>query len=301
MEKAPERRFADGEEMRAALRNWRRIHMGMDEADGLHSDTQSMEIGIERPARTPPWFWGLGLLTLMVVAGVWWTERGGTEPESEANGPVVEPAPELAAEPVPEDMSLATVRVALESEPTGAEVWFGGEVIGRTPLEQDLTIRIGLGTVWREFSLKKEGYQTKVLRLDLSRGSASGSVSLRPKESPEPSPMTKRTDPKPGRAKKNGASSPVRTAATPVEVSKSVQESSISVYVVDGVEFTEAQAMRALERANSLDLAGLKALGIRAQQANVVLEKRPYSSIGGLGATPGIGPVTLRNLRGDEK
>lgn len=89
-----------------------------------------------RVARGAPWLacWGVG-----VLCGLWWAK--GTEPPPKTvAAPVATPtavalpvAPVVVEAPIvaPQKTCLANV----QTEPTGAEVYWGEELVGRTPLE----------------------------------------------------------------------------------------------------------------------------------------------------------------------
>jgi DNA uptake protein ComE-like DNA-binding protein len=67
--------------------------------------------------------------------------------------------------------------------------------------------------------------------------------------------------------------------------------------VADGVSFTPPQARRTLALINAADKDGLLRAGVAPRQANLILDKRPFSSIEDFAATPYVGEKTVSALR----
>ncbi|MEZ4364729.1 MAG: hypothetical protein R2939_00410 [Kofleriaceae bacterium] len=65
----------------------------------------------------------------------------------------------------------------------------------------------------------------------------------------------------------------------------------------DGVSFTSAQAAAALRAANMATAAELGAAGITGSPRTRVLAGRPWSTLGQVAGTAGIGPATMTKLR----
>jgi hypothetical protein len=262
MAKDPGHRFADARTMQLSLRAWTTEHLGPRGWSPGGPETQSMELESlgSRGRRMPVLL--LGVLTLLAIGTSWWVsqEPEQIEPSVHIEQPRVVPAPEPMADI--EVLQTHRVRVRIESEPTGAEVEFGGRILGLTPLEQTLELREREQPSLRSFRLSLDGYREGSLDLDLSVDSASGSVQL------ERIP------------KKRKARAP-----SPEPVS-----------IVDGLAFTGKEAKAVLKLANESELSELQAIGIGTQWANAIIQSRPYSSIAELGAAPRVGEKTLTRL-----
>ena len=113
--------------------------------------------------------------------------------------------------------------------------------------------------------------------MDLSKGSAVGQVQMKPE--PRKRPIQNQRD---------------------VRVKGPVQSTDLR-QVVEGVDFTEHQAVQVLERANEWSLVEMQAIGIRTQQGNAVVRGRPYLDLMGLSEAMGVGPKTLKALRDAER
>ncbi|MEL6345102.1 MAG: serine/threonine-protein kinase [Myxococcota bacterium] len=191
-------------------------------------------------------------------------------PETVAENPVISPAP------IPRE-----VTVTVTSEPAGATVLSGDEVLGETPWTGRLVVVPG-GETDRTLTVRKEGFEDADTVVDLSGEQVTGAVALvalppEPKPTPDPKPTS---DPKPTPDPKP-ASDP-KPAPTPT-----------AGIVVDGVSFTASQAKAALMFVNEASYQQLRDAGMYPRQINVVMDKRPFASIAAFGETPFIGEKTV--------
>ncbi len=134
------------------------------------------------------------VLGLAVAAALWSTRRTTREPAAHgehalaAEGkkptkgsrpaePTAPTPPHEAAEaparteehpPAMEQPSSASIGISFRSEPSGAEVWLGGERLGITPFE--VRLPIGLASAPQRFRFRKRGYREATVRADLREG-----------------------------------------------------------------------------------------------------------------------------------
>ena len=67
--------------------------------------------------------------------------------------------------------------------------------------------------------------------------------------------------------------------------------------IADGVRFTAPQAAASLQFINTAPEAELRAAGIAGRQVNIILDARPFSSIGAFASTHFIGEKTVEAAR----
>ncbi len=124
----------------------------------------------EKSSKLPLVLAAVAAVILAGGIGVWWmgqqneevvnVEPPVVEPEPE---PLPDPEPEIEPEPEPEQVEVAApaVMVHVQSQPTGASLWRGTEIIGQTPL--DVTRPTGEEPL--ELELRLEGYQTRAFSI----------------------------------------------------------------------------------------------------------------------------------------
>jgi hypothetical protein len=89
----------------------------------------------------------------VAAGGILWL--GGREPSAPAPPTVaVAPAPAASATPAPASTNTATVAIRFETTPSEAEVVWGGQVRGRTPME----LRVPVASVPTTVILRKDGH-----------------------------------------------------------------------------------------------------------------------------------------------
>ena len=156
-----------------------------------------------KPNRRPLWI-GLGIITvgvaIVLIVGL---GGGGVEPKPDKSAnPVADPTPDKPPvkpeQPIvvpPDAPAEDNVRVDITSEPTGADVWQTGKLLGTTPLQLDRPR--GSGDV--ALVVQHAGYENVTLKVDLA-GDYTRKVVMR-KESvpvdPKPDPKDTKPDPKP--------------------------------------------------------------------------------------------------------
>ncbi len=132
-----------------------------DELSGARMTSESidLELEMESPRSKVPWIVAGVVVALGVLVALLWPSAD-PEPVAAAEPPVVpaptpepEVEPEVEAEVEPE--APATVTVQLDSEPSGATVHRGDEVLGTTPI--DLTLARGEEPT--ELRLELDGYE----------------------------------------------------------------------------------------------------------------------------------------------
>ncbi len=210
------------------------------------------------------------------VAGVWWLTQGEPsvdiapvatleevlDDEAQAELDAAEAAAAaLAAEPPPPRQ----VYVLLSSEPAGAEVVLDDEVLGTTPFARKLEVSPDEVDPVRTFVVRKSGYAEAAVELSLAGEEATENVALR---------SLKKTVRKPKKPK-----------------------ATASAVVADGVQFSGSQATQAVSFLNSASKDQLLSAGMAARQANIVIDKRPWSDVSTFAATPYIGAKTVEALR----
>ncbi len=278
MDKAPACRYPDARSMQLALREWARAHIQEPMLSTGAPETQSLEFESVGAPRQRGWVLGLGLLAIGVTVMAGWLNRESEDSRTGARLSVSQDLPVADVEDeVGDGGSVAqqnqAVRIRIQTEPPGAEVEFGGQIIGATPLETELSLRVSEDLRQRTFWLRLEGYEDAEMVLDLSMGSAAGNTQL----------IAKRSD-----VKLVERGEPAKDAA--------LSAPSGAVYQADGVSFTANEASAVLRLANEASLAEFQALGIRTQEANAVIRAREYRSIGELGSAPRVGKKTLEKL-----
>jgi hypothetical protein len=174
MDKDPDHRYQDVLALKADLESL--IEPGAATFPSASSLSPAPTAPAPAPAsaRSPllPWLLaGVAGLLLMVFLALRFLPGPTPAPTQETQRepvPVVQEQPTPAPPPaVPEPV---TVRVSIVSEPSGAEVLLGGELLGTTPLLYESTT---LGTPdLRRFAFRLAGHQGRTIEQDLSAGGA---------------------------------------------------------------------------------------------------------------------------------
>jgi serine/threonine-protein kinase len=145
---------------------------------------------VARGRKSTPWPFIAGAAVLVVAGGVFaLTRSSGHDTSSSAAvappapPPVVSPTPPPASAPTPAASPIAR-RVAITSQPPGAEVWIGDEAAarGRTPFTLELTAAKPARAV-----LRAPGYEPVTLTLD--PGAKGARHVVLPASPPAPAPV----------------------------------------------------------------------------------------------------------------
>lgn len=125
---------------------------------------------------------GLGALVVLCGGGMWIAMGRGEEPPG-ALEPVVlgTPTPPPEEIPIDEERAAPRIDVELSSTPSGAEVWEGGIVIGRTPMQLEVA-----GGEPRDIVLHLDGYD------DLTATVDGATTSMGPRLNKKPAPSKPR-------------------------------------------------------------------------------------------------------------
>lgn len=225
---------------------------------------------------------GLGLTGLLGVGGgLYWWESRERAAEAAALVAAAEAAAAAEAEAVePEPLAPREVYVLLSSEPSGAEVYDGEELLGSTPFARKVLVPVEETELSRTYTLRLAGHQDGEITVDLSGEEATAHLELArvPRARRAPSGETA------------GEGSGGRTAGR--------QTSTATAVTADGVRFSAAEAARAVTFLNEADKMELLGAGMAARQANIVIEKRPWTDVASFAATPYVGQKTLEALKG---
>jgi len=292
MSKRPDERFPDADALLLAL---------IDVRHTLYPSTPTVEVTsvimddsvaslVDTEADGPPsgrgWsdnrsLWALLLLgtplALGGAVGLW----SLANPEE---APVEEPIFEVqeAVDILAEEVVLPTTRevyVLVSSEPSGAELWLGDELLGKTPVAVKVSVPTHEIELTREAELRLSGHRNTPVVLDLAGDEATAHAALRAVQKAAPASESTNAS----------AAAAAGAAAGPAPSQSPVR--------ADGVSFSAAEAARAVVFLNNASKSELTAAGMAGRQANIVIDKRPWASVEAFASTPFIGEKTVEALK----
>ena len=292
MSKRPDERFPDADALLLAL---------IDTRHTLYPSSHTVEItsvitgdpvgslidtetGSLPPGKRRGGVLGLGALLLVGTplavggaVGAWALMHPEEAPIEEPMFKVQEAVEILAEEP--ELPAVREVYVLVSSEPSGAELWLDGELLGKTPVATKVTVPTDEIELTRQAELRLSGFRDTPVVLDLSGDEATAHGALRTITKAAPASVA--------------ASAAASTPAAAPPAAPAPQ----SAVRADGVSFTAGEATRALVYLNNASKAELTAAGMAGRQSNIAIDKRPWASIEAFASTPYIGEKTVEALK----